>query len=203
VDPDLALLERWRAGDQQAGQELFARHLADIYRFFEHKVGGDADELVQGTFLACIHARDRFRAQSTFRTYLFAIARHELYAYYRRQPKHEHVDFEATSIEQLASSLGSRLDRARRVDHLRAALRQLPAEQQLLLELHYWHDLDAAGLAEVFETTSGNMRVRLLRARRALREVMEKVGPEALAGAEDRMTSSLSAPDLDAETDEP
>ena len=40
----------------------------------------------------------------------------------------------------------------RNEDHRRlcAALRRLPVEQQTLLELHYWDDLDAAQLAEVF-----------------------------------------------------
>ena len=40
-------------------------------------------------------------------------------------------------------------------------------EQQTLLELHYWHELDAEALGEVFDATSGAIRVRLLRARKA------------------------------------
>jgi hypothetical protein len=38
MDSDFALLERWCAGDASAGEQLFTRHFADIYRFFEHKV---------------------------------------------------------------------------------------------------------------------------------------------------------------------
>jgi RNA polymerase sigma-70 factor (ECF subfamily) len=83
VDPDLGLLEKWCTGDSNAGQELFTRHFADIYRFFEHKVGPDADDLAQQTFMACVSSRDRFRRRSTFRTYLFAIARNQLYSGFR------------------------------------------------------------------------------------------------------------------------
>jgi RNA polymerase sigma factor (sigma-70 family) len=181
---DFELLERWRAGDHVAGRDLFARHLRDIHRFFRNKVGAEADDLVQATFLACVTARDRFRGLSTFRTYLFAIARHELYGFLRRLPGGDDVDFELTSIEEIATSPGSRLDRARRADGLRVALAHLPVEQQLLLELHYWHELDAAGLAEVFEATPGAIRVRLVRARRALRDQLERLGPGATAGME-------------------
>jgi RNA polymerase sigma-70 factor (ECF subfamily) len=183
VDPDLGLLECWRAGDSRAGQDLFARHFADIYRFFEHKVGHDADELAQRTFTACVAARDRFRGGSTFRTYLFAIARNQLYTFLRRLPKAEHVDFEETSIADLLPSLGSQLGRAREIERLRVALSSLPAEQQLLLELHYWHELDAEALGEVFEATPGAIRVRLLRARKALRARMAQLDIDQLQGA--------------------
>jgi RNA polymerase sigma factor (sigma-70 family) len=176
MDSDLRLLEQWRAGQQQAGQDLFARHFKAVYRFFEHKAGGEADELVQRTFLHCLRARDQFLGQSSFRTYLFAIARRELYGYLREKARAPRIDFEATSIAQIVTSASGRLDQARRIDRLRAALRALPAEQQLLLELHYWHDLEASALAEIFDAEPGTIRVRLVRARRALRvqlDVME------------------------------
>lgn len=196
MDPDLVLLDRWRAGDRRAGEELFARHFADIYRFFEHKAGAETDELTQKTFLACVRARDQFRGQSSFRTYLFTLARHELYGHLRNLPRRHAVDFGVTSIAELVTSPSSRLERSRQVELLRAALRELPAEQQLLLELHYWHELDAAALAEVFDANVGAIRVRLLRGRRALREQMARLGAGALSGG-DRLSASLNEADLD------
>lgn len=195
VDDELTLLDRWRAGDATAGRDLFRRHFADIYRFFEHKVGADADDLSQRTFAACVASRDRFRAQSSFRTYLFAIARNELYTYLRKLPRAEHVDFEETSIAELVTSIGSRLDRARAIEQLRGVLRELPAEQQVLLELHYWHDLDAGALAEVFEVPPGTIRVRLTRARAALRSRMDALGPEPFAGLDDQLVTSVTGAD--------
>jgi RNA polymerase sigma-70 factor (ECF subfamily) len=65
------------------------------------------------------------------------------------------------------------------------ALRALPVEQQTLLELHYWEELDAQQLAEVFATTPGAIRVRLTRARAALRERMEAGPPPAAPIATD------------------
>lgn len=180
MDPDLELLERWRAGDGVSGQQLFARHFAAIYQFFEHKLGHEADELAQRTFMACVAARDRFRGGSTFRTYLFAIARNTLYRYWRdRGTAPATVDFEYASIAALSTTIGTQLvkreDRAR----LHEALLSLPLEQQLLIELHYWEGLDAEQLAEVFETAPATSRSRLFRAREALREklVLEGSAP--------------------------
>jgi RNA polymerase sigma factor (sigma-70 family) len=198
ADPDLVLLDKWRGGDRSAGQDLFSRHFTDIYRFFEHKVAGDADDLAQRTFLACVASRDDFRSQSTFRTYLFAIARNELYGHLRRLPRHAEIDFEVTSIRALITSPSERVARAEQVQQLREALRELPAEQQLLLELHYWHDLDAAALGEVFGAAPGTVRVRLLRARQALREKMSQAGltPDQ-AEHDDPLSRALSEPDIE------
>jgi RNA polymerase sigma-70 factor (ECF subfamily) len=82
-DDELALLDRWCAGDGSAGNTLFGRHFATVYRFFEHTVDKDVDELVQETFLACLRDRDTVRRQRSFRTYLLATARHTLFAYFR------------------------------------------------------------------------------------------------------------------------
>ena len=193
MDDDLAVLQRWRGGDRQAGEELCSRHFDEIYRFFEHKLPGEAEDLTQQTFLACVKARDQFLGQSTFRTYLFSIARNELFTRLRQTPKFEHVDLEVSSLNELVSSPSSELRKHQELAQVREALRHLPVEQQVLLELHYWHDLDAAALAEVLETTAGAIRVRLLRARRALRELLGT--DPVIGGIDDRLSISLRDPD--------
>jgi RNA polymerase sigma factor (sigma-70 family) len=205
VDDDLAVLERWRGGDLRAGEELCARYIDEIYRFFEFKIPGDADDLTQQTFLACVKARDQFRGQSKFKTYLYAIARNELYMRLRKLPRGEQVDLEVSSLAELVTSPSKQLGKQQELARVRAALRELPVEQQVLLELHYWHDLDAGELAEMFESTPGALRVRLLRARKALRE---RLGPpHALpggggggngGGGGDPLSAALTEPEADA-----
>jgi len=200
VDDDLDLLQRWRDGDQRAGQELCTRHFAEIYRFFEHKLPSEADDLTQQTFLACVKARDQFRGQSTFRTYLFSIARNELYMRLRKLPKFEQVDLEVSALDELVSSPSKQFGKNQELAKIRAALQKLPVEQQVLLEFHYWHDLDAAALAQMFETSPATIRVRLLRARRALKD---RLGASAVTGAsDDRLSSALHEPDDDDDGDD-
>lgn len=143
MDEDLALLDRWCAGDAAAGNDLFRRHFATLYRFFEHKTDGEVDDLVQETFLQCIRSRASFQRQSTFRTYLFAIARHVLFQHWRkRATARPTIDFDEISIESLSTSAGSRLAKHAERARLLAALRGLPVDQQLLLEMYYWEDLE-------------------------------------------------------------
>jgi RNA polymerase sigma-70 factor (ECF subfamily) len=170
-EDDMVLLDRWCAGEPGAGSELFRRHFAAVYRFFDHKVDTDVDDLVQEAFLACVRERHRFQRHSSFRTYLFSIARYTLYGYWRTASRRTPViDFDESSVASLSTSAPGRL--ARHDDHskLLAALQGLPLEQQLLLELHYWEELERDQLAEVFEVEPATTRSRLFRARQALRE---------------------------------
>jgi RNA polymerase sigma factor (sigma-70 family) len=177
VDPDLEQLQRWRTGDAAAGEALFARYFDSLCGFFATKCQADADELVQRTLLACVHAKDQFRAESSFRTYVFTVARNELYRYLRKRHRDDdRLDFSVTSVAELITTPATRLARDAERRKLVEILRSLPVEQQTLLELHYWEDFDIAALAEVFETTPGAIRVRLHRARKTLRD---KLAPEA------------------------
>lgn len=175
MDPDRDVLDRWRGGDQLAGRELFARYFDPLFRFFANKCT-EPDELIQTTFLAIVKSKDQFAGRSSFRTYLFTIARNELYRHIRELKRTELFDPDLSSVAELATSAGTRL--ARHVAHqsLFAALRTLPIEQQTLVELHYWEDLDALALGEIFDSPPPTIRMRLTRARVALREAMEAAG---------------------------
>ncbi len=171
MDPDRDVLERWRAGDQAAGRELFARYFTPLYRFFANKCD-EPDELIQTTMLAIVKSKDQFAGRSSFKTYLFAIARNELWRFLREQKRVEAFDPDLSSIAALVTSAGSRLARNEEHRALFAALRGLPVEQQTLLELHYWEELDALALGEVFDRPAPTIRVQLSRARTALRDEM-------------------------------
>lgn len=173
VTPDDLLLERWRSGDESGGQELVARYFPQLYRFFSNKCN-EPDELVQATFFAVVKARDQFAGRSQFRTYLFTVARHELYRFLRGLRRERTFDPDLSSIAEIVTTMGARIDRNEAHRKLCAALRTLTVDQQTLLELHYWEGLDAAALGEVFAVDPGLVRTWLSRARASLRSALER-----------------------------
>jgi RNA polymerase sigma factor (sigma-70 family) len=179
-DDDAQLVERWRAGDRGAGQALFERHFASLYRFFQTKCDGDPDELVQGTLLACLSAKDQFRGESSFRTYLFAIARHKVYRYLRDRRRDPQLDVSITSVAEVITTVRSVIARDQAHRALLDALRQLPLEQQTLLELYYWEEQDTLELAKIFEVKVGTIQTWLFRARGKLRELLQSNAPQTL-----------------------
>ncbi|MBK6516405.1 MAG: sigma-70 family RNA polymerase sigma factor [Polyangiaceae bacterium] len=174
---DASLFEAWRAGDASAGEALFERHFDAIYRFFDAKIRADVADLVQRTFLGCVESRERFRGASSFRVFLFAIARHELYQYFRAKRRDAALDFGVSSIADLTPS-PSTLARARSErECLQQALRALPLEQQLAVELHYWEGLSGPELAAILEVPEGTVRSRLRRALEGLRDRLAQTPP--------------------------
>ena len=190
------LLDQWCAGESAAGNELFKRHFPSAYRFFEHKCEGDIDDLVQETFLQCVKARDTFKRQSSFRTYLFAIARHVLLQHWRkRAPARATVDFDDISIASLSTSIGTRLARNEDRARLLVALRALPLDQQLLLEMFYWEGFTREQLAEVFDIETATVGSRLSRARERLHQNLATTTMLALDGGFDTWARGLADKD--------
>jgi len=174
---DFDLLEAWRAGDEQAGRELFSRHFDSVYRFFRNKVGEAAEDLTQQTFMGCVKGRDSFRGESSFRTYIFMIARKRLYSHLRdHQRKPAAVEFHSTSVADLGLQSPSRAIAVREEQRLLLkALRSLPIDMQVALELFYWEELTVAEIGEVLEVPIGTVKSRLQRARARLDAIIAEL----------------------------
>lgn len=174
VQRDFELLEAWRGGDRSAGNELFDRHFDAVFRFFRNKVSEGAEDLVQQTFLACVQSRDLFRGDSSFRTYLFTAARSKLYTHLdKRRREGENVDYGVTSCADLGVSPSGILANNEQQRLLLAALRLLPVDMQVALELYYFEQIRGPQLAEVLDVPEGTVRSRLRRGREILRERLE------------------------------
>lgn len=181
MEADEELLGRWRAGDVKAGNALFRRHFASIRRFFANKVGADhVEELVQHTFTGCIEGRERFLGRSSFRTFLFAIAKRQLYKHLRDhaslRSRHD-PEMNVSSVRELGCSPSSIVAAREQQATLLAALQRIPVEQQLILELFYWEQLTGPEIAEVLEVAPATVRTRLFRARATLKEAMAAGSP--------------------------
>lgn len=170
---DFELLDGWRAGDAAAGNALFRRHFGPICRFFRNKVGEGVEDLIQRTFLACVESRDAFRKEASFRTYLFTVARHELYAHLRRGHRHEAFDSQAVPASAIGPSATEVLARKREQRQLLLALREIPLDFQIALELYFWEDMPAPDLARVLGIPVGTVRGRIRRGKALLEQRLE------------------------------
>ena len=77
-DSDFELLRRWREGDAEASNQLVARHYDSVRRFFEVRLTHAAEDLTQRTFLACIESLGKQQLHTSFRSYLFGVARNQM-----------------------------------------------------------------------------------------------------------------------------
>jgi RNA polymerase sigma-70 factor (ECF subfamily) len=186
---DADLLASWSAGSRAAGDELIERHFEVVHRFFRNKVGAELEDLVQQTFLACIEARARYRGHASFKTFLLAIARNQLFTYYSKQ-RRTTLDIELTSVRDLQTSPSGVVARHEDEQLLAEALRGVPLEAQVVLELVYWEGLDGNDLARVLDVPLNTAYTRLRRARVSLREHLAQLAPDRVA----RVLTELEQP---------
>ncbi len=185
---DLTLLHAWQTGDERAGQTLVEGHYDAVARFFATKARDSAPDLIQRTFLKFIESRARMAADSNVRAYILGIARHVLMDHYRSSYKGNHpLDFAAMSIADLQPTPSTMLADQRQARLLLLALRQLPLDSQILLELYFWEELPARAVAEVLQVPEGTVRTRLRRARQLLEQ-----GLARLASSPDDLHSTLA-----------
>jgi RNA polymerase sigma factor (sigma-70 family) len=174
--PDHELLEAWRGGQREAGEQLFERYFDRVARFFVNKVRADVDDLVQETFVHCVRSRDNVRDGDAFRSFLFGVAYNVLRMHFRGTRMHDaRFDPAIESAHDLAPGPSTWLRGRAEETLLLEGLRRLPLELQTVLELFYWEDMTSAAIAEVVALPHGTVRSRLRRGRELLRAELEQL----------------------------
>ena len=178
MQDDRELLVAWRSGDKTAGKQLFERHYDGIARFFRSKLGGGVEDLVQQVFVACVNGRDRLRDDSSFRAYLYATAHNVLRNHFRRRHNlSESTDFgEEQALVDLAPGLSTLRGQVEQERLLLEAVRRIPLNYQLVIELRFWERMSTAEIAEVLGAPPATVRSRLQRALQLLKRQMAELG---------------------------
>ena len=184
---DAALLARLKAGEDAAYAELVRRHggrmLAVAKRYLKNEEA--AQDCVQEAFLAAFKALDRFEGRSTLATWLHRITVNAALQALRRRGAKDEVAIEPwlpTFDEEGFLEGPSQLTAANAEDLLarddvraevRAAIDRLPTSYRNVLLLRDIEGLSMTEVAEMLEVSENNAKVRLHRARTALKKQLE------------------------------
>lgn len=171
---DFDLLARWKEGDQRAATLLVERHAAAVARFAA-SVGerGDVDEVVQDTFVRAFGSLDGFRGESSFRTWLFTIARRLVLdrrrASRRRGEQVEVKDDDASTEYSALDAVVAEETEGR----MRAAMERLTPTQREVFTLRVGEGMSYKDIAGIAGTTEGAARVHYHNAMRAIKEFLD------------------------------
>ena len=150
------LLAAWRDGDEDAGEILFERYYESLSRFFRSKAGEQAPDLIQRTFLVLVETQARIREGTTFQAYLFGVARNILLEHYRGKRRDgERFDPAERSVEDFGPTPTTLIAQVQETQLLLQALRKIPVESQMILELYYWESMTAKDIGDVLEIPEG------------------------------------------------
>lgn len=180
-----ALIERARAGDQDAFGVLVRLHQRQVYQLALRMLRDteDATEAAQEVFLAAWQGLQGFRGDARFATWLYRIA----YNYCLKAAEHRRRDAtaraelaaESAHMHSPASALAARhaqdAEQAMR-ETIRGEIANLPPKYRAALVLRHLQDLSYEEMAEVMRVPIGTVKTHLFRARALLRERLEGLG---------------------------
>ena len=190
--PRLAHLDRDRPLVEAAKREparfdaLDRRYLARVYSYAYYELGDHhaAEDATEATFVSALTNLPRFEERarpadgegaSTFRVWLFQIARNEV-AGERRRARRRPVEPIGESLDAMVADPLSVEDEAVRRDQARAAWRavgRLPGERRQAMVLRFVEELSTAEIAGVLGKSEGSVRVLI---HRALKSVAKDLG---------------------------
>ncbi len=187
---DRALLDGWLGGNRDAGQALIERHYRALFTFFHTRVDPDTSaDLTQASFVTLCEGGDKLRDVSSIRAYLLGIARWKLVAHFRRGQTTEAQPFDEAFVPSpTAQSLTSQWLAREQGSIVVEALRRLPLDYQIILELKDYEGLTAREIADVFGIPAGTVATRVRRARQNLATAVQKIS-SAVGMAETTGTS--------------
>ena len=174
---DALLIERFRAGDRAAFEELVRRYQRPVFSLALRYLRSDADakDLVQRTFVKAYGALAGFRAEASFRTWLYRIAIN-LCLNHLRDRRREEVRSELGDALPAPQVGGEKalLERERGA-HLRDAIAELPPKQRLVLELRIYDELPFREVAELAGCSENAAKVNFHHAVKRLRALLPNV----------------------------
>ena len=179
LDVDLLI-----AGDAREFEKLVVRESGRLYRVIRRIVRDDdeARSVMQEAFFQAYQRRETFRRESMFTTWLYAIGINLARVSARKASRTSVLSEEELQRLQQpfvsAASMSSEWNPAKMAESterqriVRDAISRLPEDYRIVVSLRDIEELATAEVAEILGVTEGAVRVRLHRARKALKEML-------------------------------
>lgn len=177
---DELLVDRFLVGDRAAFDALVRRYQDPVLRFVTWSIGDDeADDAAQDVFVEVHRSLATWRRRSTFRTWLYGVARNVCRSHVRRDAARGRIHG-GIDVDDLpgASNPALRVAQSDANALLLRAIAQLPRDQRVTLMLRAWEGLRYDEIAAATDVPVGTVRSRLHTARRTLAEAISETHDE-------------------------
>ena len=178
LDRDRALVEAAR-NDPVRFDALYRKYLAQVYSFAYYELGDhhEAEDATERTFLQALAALPRFEERalpadgegaSTFRVWLFQIARNAIANQRRGRRRHPETPLQAVAVIADPFDVEGRAAALDEAADAWAAVGRLPADRRRALILRFVDEMSTAEIAGVLGRSEGAVRVLIHRALRSV-----------------------------------
>lgn len=197
ADADEAILiERARAGERPAAEQLLRNHLPGISAICRRMCinPSDAEDATQEAMIAITRGIRRFEGRSSFSTWVYRVTTNTCLDEIRRHkrlptPSEMYAEVAAPSEEEPTH----RIEQYELRDQLSAALDDLPEQYRVVVILRDLADLEYGDIASILKLNLGTVKSRIARGRaRLARQLADNRADIAHAGTNSPSESSES-----------
>jgi RNA polymerase sigma-70 factor (ECF subfamily) len=188
-DSDRPAVEAARR-DPRRFDALYRKYVAQVYSYalYETRDHHAAEDLTEQVFLRALRGMPHFHeqaegARSTFRVWLFRIARNALSNERRRERRHPEAPLELAWYVVGAADPQEAVVQRDEVGRAWQAIERLPPERRRAIVLRFVEEMSAREIGEVLGRSEGAVRVLI---HRALRSVAAQLADEPPAGVRER-----------------
>ena len=174
---DVALIRRMVEADETALGALYDRWARSLYSLVLHllKDADEAEDIVEETFWQAWRKSDSYEpSKGAVSTWLLTIGRRKALDRLRSKKRHREdpvgSDYTFADIASPSPDPSQDLEGSELREHVRSALRELPAEQREVLELGYFSGLSQTEIADATGQPLGTVKTRMRLAMQKLRE---------------------------------
>lgn len=147
---------------------LLERYKDNVFAAAFHicKNAADADDVVQDTFLQYHLSGKCFEDEQHIRSWLLRVAINRAKDINRSFWRRNRV-----SLDEYTETLQFKSDES---ENLFAQVMKLPEKQRIVIHLYYYEDYSVREIAEILNLSESNIKIRLMRGRKLLREALKE-----------------------------
>lgn len=174
------LIEKARKKDQKAFNTLLNTYWSDVYRFQFLKTENEdeAEDITIKTFAKAFDKIDLYNERYNFKTWLISISKN-IFLDHIRKNRTETISInktasEAYKISDESPSAEDQLIIEQNLVQLRNYIKLLKPHYQEIINLRYFREMSYKEIASFLNEPMNNVKVKLLRAKNLLAEIIKK-----------------------------
>lgn len=179
------LIEDAKKGSQTAFTALLDIYWSEVYYFILKRTENESDteDITIETFAKAFDKIDSYNNKFAFNTWLITIAKNVHIDLIRRRKSSEFInnlgeneEFLFNNIPDDEDSLEDQLIFEQNLATLKHCIKQLKPHYQQIIQLRYFQERSYNEIAEIINEPLNNVKIKILRAKKLLTELIQKKG---------------------------